>query len=271
MATIYTDGADLEHGWATSTDVADTVQRRSVLALAESTARPSEVMGARTIRRDDIVATNLGRPAGYWNAAVITRPLDGHGWARALRAINELEGPSAGIGSAVDLWSPFPTPDLRGDGWELAGHPVAMWRPPAPRQRAPATTLHIERVRDSAGIEEWARAAVECYPLDAEPTAIATPDLLATDAVHLHVGRVGGEPVAVSATVVTFGTNAVALVAVRDDARGRGHGRAITWAATAVRPDLPATLLASDEGRPVYEDLGYLAHSRWTMWIRPGR
>jgi hypothetical protein len=28
-------------------------------------------------------------------------------------------------------------------------------------------------------------------------------------------------------------------------------------------------LIASDEGRPVYERLGYVAVERWTVWLRP--
>lgn len=169
---------------------------------------------------------------------MVTRPLDRSGWDRVLEEVAALE---------------------------------AMWRPPTTAAPAAASALTIERVTDERGIDEWGRAAVDSYPLDADPAAIASPGLLAADDVHLLIGRAAGEAVAVAATVLTQGTNAVALIATRPDARGRGFGRAITWAATTVRPTLPATLLASDEGRPLYEHLGYLPHSRWTMWIRPDR
>ena len=33
--------------------------------------------------------------------------------------------------------------------------------------------------------------------------------------------------------------------------------------------DEPAVLLASDDGRPVYERMGYVAVERWTAWLRP--
>lgn len=270
--TVYIGDAELEHGWAPATPLADTIHRQSVFALAESTARPSEAMGARTIRTDDVIATHLGRPAGYWNAAVVTRPLDAHGWDNVLHAVADLESTAMTRGpGAVDLWSPFPTPDLRPEGWVLAGHPVAMWRPPTGAPSARDATLHIERVVDTDSIDEWARTAVESYPLDDDPTAIATPRLLEADDVHLLIGRDAGRPVAAAATVITNDTNAVAFVATHADVRGQGHGRAITTAATSVRPDLPATLLASDDGRPLYEQLGYLPLTRWTMWIRPHR
>ncbi len=51
---------------------------------------------------------------------------------------------------------------------------------------------------------------------------------------------------------------------------GRQHPRAAaTWAATLCEPDLPTVLIASDDGRPLYESMGYLALERWTAWIRP--
>jgi len=61
----------------------------------------------------------------------------------------------------------------------------------------------------------------------------------------------------------------VAYVAALPAARGRGAGAAVTWAATVCRPDLPAVLVASDDGRPVYERMGFLAVERWTAWLRP--
>jgi len=44
---------------------------------------------------------------------------------------------------------------------------------------------------------------------------------------------------------------------------------AVTWAATTADPTLPAVLIASDLGRPVYERLGYTTRNRWTIWVRP--
>ena len=65
------------------------------------------------------------------------------------------------------------------------------------------------------------------------------------------------------------GVNNVEMVATLDGWRGRGYGAAVTWAATTADPSLPAILIASDRGRPVYERLGYTAVTRWTLWIRP--
>ena len=63
----------------------------------------------------------------------------------------------------------------------------------------------------------------------------------------------------------------VEYVAALATARGRGAGAAATWAATLCVPDLPAVLIASDDGRPLYEAMGYVAIERWTAWVRPSR
>jgi hypothetical protein len=44
----------------------------------------------------------------------------------------------------------------------------------------------------------------------------------------------------------------------------------VAWAATTCDPARPAVLIASDDGRPVYERLGYLPVERWTVWLQPG-
>lgn len=49
---------------------------------------------------------------------------------------------------------------------------------------------------------------------------------------------------------------------------GRGIGAALTWAATLAEPEQPAVLIASDDGQPVYERMGYLRIQRLTMWQR---
>jgi len=86
---------------------------------------------------------------------------------------------------------------------------------------------------------------------------------------RLWVGFVDERPVATSLVHVSAGVNDVEMIATASDARGRGYGAALTWVATTADPSLPAILIASDLGRPVYEGLGYVALTRWTIWLRP--
>jgi hypothetical protein len=61
----------------------------------------------------------------------------------------------------------------------------------------------------------------------------------------------------------------VHAVATAADARVRGYGEALSWAATLFRPDLPATLQASDMGLPIYRRMGYEVFGDFTVWEGP--
>jgi GNAT superfamily N-acetyltransferase len=84
---------------------------------------------------------------------------------------------------------------------------------------------------------------------------------------HHFVGYVDDEPVTAGSGYVGGRLVRVDNIATLDSARGRGYGLAITAAAAAVDPAKPATLIASDLGRGVYERLGFTALLRVTYWI----
>jgi hypothetical protein len=86
---------------------------------------------------------------------------------------------------------------------------------------------------------------------------------------RVWLAHVDGEPVAVAAAHRAAGATLVEYVAALPAARGKGAGAAVTWAATLADPEVPAVLVASDDGRPTYERMGYLALERWTAWVRP--
>jgi hypothetical protein len=89
--------------------------------------------------------------------------------------------------------------------------------------------------------------------------------------LHLFTGYVDGRPVATSGARVGHGIVDIEWVSCLEEARGAGVGAAMTWAAAMVCPELPATLIASDDGQPVYERMGFLRVLRMTMWHRPPR
>lgn len=172
----------------------------------------------------------------------------------------------------LSLVSAVATPDLGGRGWELVGHPPLMVRaargdgPPYPAE------LTITEVVEEPGLEVFERTLVDSYP---DPTLqpYAWGSFLdgraLGGATRYFTGFVAGRPVATALGHTAAGVNAVEMVATTAAARGRGYGAALTWAATTVEPTLPAVLIASDLGRPVYEALGFHAVSRWTFWHRP--
>ena len=102
------------------------------------------------------------------------------------------------------------------------------------------------------------------------PGDLLGPGLLQT-ATRIWLSWLDGAPVAMAAAHSAAGVTLVEYVASLPAARGRGAGAAVTWAATLADPDRPAVLIASDDGRPVYSRMGYLAVERWTAWLRAAR
>ena len=72
-------------------------------------------------------------------------------------------------------------------------------------------------------------------------------------------------------STVAGGVLGVNFVATLPHERRRGYGEAVTWRATMAEPDLPAVLLASDPGRPIYARMGYLPVTRFSLWVRPSK
>jgi GNAT superfamily N-acetyltransferase len=240
--------------------------------LAAAAARV--LHAARTCGRawradDDVVITWQGPRGFYTNAAVVLSPSPD--WPAVLRRVDDVVPAAA----PVTLFSATTVPDLRPHGWVEVGHPPFMVRPAGagstPRPPAPAELTIIE-VTDEAGLEVFERTLVAGYPepnLEPYEFGIVHDGRVLGGGTHFFVGAVAGRPVATAAAHVTAALNWVEFDATMPDARGRGYGEAVTWAATSVDPSLPAALIASDLGRPVYERMGYVTVGRWTLWHRP--
>ncbi len=130
----------------------------------------------------------------------------------------------------------------------------------------------MREVSDAASLALAERILVEGYPMPEmqplSPGDLFGPGLL-DGTTQVWLGYVDGEPMSVAAAHHAANATLVEYVAALPAARGRGAGSAVTWAATLSQPDAPAMLLASDDGRPVYERMGYHALIRWSAWLRP--
>ena len=73
----------------------------------------------------------------------------------------------------------------------------------------------------------------------------------------LLVAEIDGEGVGTALSVATDRVNNIGAVTVMPAQRGRGIASALTEAAVAVAPGLPATLSATSAGRGVYRRLGF--------------
>lgn len=244
----------------TFTDRALRASADRILATASAMDRPH--------RCDADLAVAWQADRGWFtNCAIVLQPPDD--WDNLLARVADVV-PQAW---PVSLLSAATTPDLAASGWELVGHPPLMVRaagggggPTYPAE------LTVTEVVDEPGLEVFERTLVDGYPdpsLQPYAWGAFLDGRALGGATRYYTGFVAGRPVSTAIGHVADGVNLVEMVATSSSARGRGYGAALTWAATTVDPALPAVLIASDLGRPVYEALGYHAVSRWTFWHRP--
>jgi GNAT superfamily N-acetyltransferase len=270
------DAPQLTTGWETETPIEDTLMRRAVFTLTGEVTSAAEYLGGRVARRPDLIAADLGRPAAFYNSAILLRPLTPErleDTMAMLDAFFDRGGASTGM---VVLFSLWPTPDLRPFGWHLMGHPPIHLRPPGRIVPGDPPGVEIVRVESMEDAADWERTAIAGYPFD-DMASLPPGSVVAEAALHdprhyYWLARVDGRAAGASSAFVDHGIAYVSLVATLPEARGRGIGTALTWRATLADPSLPAMLLSSDDGRPVYERMGYLPLMRLTLWfrMRPG-
>ncbi len=263
------DDEPLESGYGPQTSPGDNLCNDFVQESARSFAAFASARGDRLARIDGIVTmADAGSPVPFFNRAVLEQPIDD-----LERAVHELRAFYCGTGSETPflLDSTWPTPDLRPHGFALMGHPPLMLRPARTPLPAAPPELHVVRVSDDRTAHDYEYTLAHGYPaLQMQPVqgvTILTPACRAATGWHHFVGYVDDRPVTAGSAYVDDLLVRVDNIATLDDARGRGYGAAITAAAVAVDPSKPATLIASDLGRPVYERLGFVAMLRVTYWL----
>jgi GNAT superfamily N-acetyltransferase len=266
-------------GWEPEAPASDTIVRAFLLNCADASVVAVEAQYGRILGHGEplgatLVAVDLGRPAGLANCTTLLQPLGAHNQEEVLAALDTFYGAGDdGRSGMVVLFSAWPTPDLRPNGWRLMGHPPLHLLPPGQALPPPPSGLRIELVQDGAALADWELVAVHGYPLPDLgpylPGGMFPARLLNDGRWRFWLGRhEDGRAVSCAAAFVAHGLNNVAFVATLPEARGRGYGRALTWRAALADPALPAVLLSSDDGRPVYERMGFVPLLRFTLWFR---
>jgi hypothetical protein len=226
----------------------------------------AKAIGRPWRRTDDWAGGFIADRGALSNPIVLLRPPTDLG--KVLREVAELVPPDA----PYLLLNPWQTADLTPYGLVLLGYPPLMVRLPSAHDVPTREGVEVLEVRDPGELAVAERVLVEGYPMpDLEP--LSPGDLLGPPildaATRVWLARVDGAPAAVAAAHLHAGATLVEYVATVSAARGRGAGSAVTWAATMADPALPAMLMASDDGRPVYEAMGFVALERWAAWLRP--
>jgi GNAT superfamily N-acetyltransferase len=253
----------LTTGWEPDVASDDTMLRQFVFNSADRNQHHAEKMGGTWRRWEDVCLADLSEPSGFGNQAILLQPLTEATGADVITRLRE------GFSGTHCIFSAWPTPDLRPYGYGLIGHPPFMVRPRGGSAPIRPPELSVTEVTDAATMEAYERVFVEGYPVPElqpyEPGRLFDERLLGGIA-RMWVGSVDGRPVAGSMAINSRGLVAVEMVATVPKARGHGYGAALTATAALSDGDVPAALIASDAGRGVYERLGFLPVSRFTLW-----
>jgi hypothetical protein len=258
----------LPDGWDAGLPAADNLIKEYVLGYADLMEAIAGALGWPSVRTDRFVAIDATTPFPWQNCVVPLRPF---GTDEVDDVIGEAEAFfRAREGGPFLLWGGFPIPDLSERGWGLMGHPPLMLRPAGGNAPPVPDGLEITPVRTVDELDEFTTTLVEAFPvpeLAGLPLGGYGPALLDVGGWNLWVGRIDGRAVATAAAWVHGGLVDVEWISARPETRGRGVGAAVTWAATMADPARPAMLIASDLGQPVYERMGYLRLTRFTLWV----
>jgi GNAT superfamily N-acetyltransferase len=246
----------LRDGWEADTPSADTLVLAGFRAMMVRTRRWALAAGGRVEQRPEVVLADSGSPCLFLNEVISTAPLTVE--------LAELAGAFFPTGRPFVMCSPRGGADLRGAGLTLVGHPPLMLRPAGGTSPEPPEGVTVEEVTDPDGLVRWAEVVTRGFPLP----AVTVPAALLGGPHRFWLASWHGEPAAAAASSVSDGVVDVEAVATLPTCRGRGLGAAVTWAATLADPALPAVLLSSDPGRPVYQRMGFLPVLRATMWAR---
>lgn len=261
--------AGLEDGCRATTPAGDNLVLDFVRGESAAYAAIVTTAGGRVLEDPELGLhlADLGVQTPFGNTAHLTQPITAATRPAVVAALRSFFG-GRDAGPFL-LFSAWPTPDLRGDGFQLVGHPPLMLRPPGGSPPDPSA-LRIVAVEDPVTLADCERTLFDAYPIDemrdAPPAALLHPAVLDT-AWRFFVGYDGDRPVATAGAYVTDAITMVEFVSARAETRGRGFGAAVTAAATFTAPDRPALLIASDLGQRIYERLGYLRLFRETLWI----
>jgi len=142
----------------------------------------------------------------------------------------------------------------------------------------PGVPVVVARVSDRRAIDEWFSVFAPAFELS-RTAASAFRDLVIAGGfddsapMRNYVAYLGSQPVATGSLVPAAGVGGIYNIATRADQRGRGIGRAITWALMRHAAELgyhAAILWSTAAGLPVYRRLGFEERVRVPTYLGPG-
>lgn len=245
-----------------------TLSARNLAVQFESIPRS---MGKPWARWDNVWAADTKLPAAYPNSATMLRPLTEQEAANVVARLDQFYAED--VSGSWMFWSAWPTPDLAPYGMRAAGQTPLMVRLPSPVPAATASGLRIVEASAEADLLDVDNVMTHGYPIP----ELTFPDDRITDKravggpLHFFVGYEDDQPVSCAMACIGEREVGIYAVATLPDRRGKGYGGALTLAALAAAPHLPAVLEASEFGQPIYLRLGFQVVSEYTLWYKPRR
>lgn len=211
-------------------------------------------------------ATRLALP--MFNGCIVTDPDRSSGLEAALAWL-------AGLDVPYTLWVPAPVSaevDALAVAQGLTREPQplpGMALSPIPPSPALPPGLMIEHV-DSSRTDHFARVVIALGLGDETAAQLTAPSFVGRGDVDLFVGYLDGAPVATSVAVSSVRAGGVVNVLTQEEARGRGVGTALTWAAVqacAARGHNTVVLQATPMGLPVYRSMRFQTVTEYVEYV----
>jgi GNAT superfamily N-acetyltransferase len=176
----------------------------------------------------------------------------------------------AGAINPIDVCDPFHQLDLSMGGFTRARLDRWMVRPAGGSPSPPPPGLTIEEVHDVDTLRVFEATSIAGFEVTTTlvPFSLHAPPLLDESRFRMWLGRVDRAPVSVAMAYIGDEVIGVYGVATIPEARRRGFGEALTWAATLGAPDRPAVLQPSRMGDSLYRRMGYEPFADFAVWTR---
>lgn len=228
-------------------------------------------VGKPWVRWDGVWAADTKLLAAYPNSATMLRPLAEQEAADVITRLDQFYAED--IGGPWMLWSAWPTPDLAPYGMRQAGQTPLMVRLPSTVPAAAPTGFRIVEAVTESDLRDVDYVMIHGYPIPELTYHVdrITDERAFGGPLRFFVGYEDDQPVSCAMACIGEREVGIYAVATLPDRRGKGYGGALTIAALAAAPDLPAVLEASDFGQPVYLRLGFQVVSEYTIWYKTRR
>ena len=216
-----------------------------------------------------VFAFVTGLPLSLFNGCIVVGPARAKELEMAMDWISGL-GPPHRVWIADEFAPALANIPLE-RGYETDPEPYpAMVLHPLPQPPPPSVGVTIVPVAES-GLDEYHQVSVDSgLPVE---LALRLPSraFAADPDVQLFIGRLEGRPVGTSLAIRTGDVSGVYAVGTLPEARRRGVGSALTWAAVSAGRAWGCdtiVLQASEMGFPLYAAMGFRTVVKYTTFIR---